>query len=686
MSKKFLKPFLYIITLILSTATLFGCSFNTNKVIDFEIMDYKKDEYTIDSIYDIDNNLKVFLLYSDGTKKDTQDYSIDVYNSVSMAIDTSKPFTKQGSYTLKVTIPSFTSKILSLEVINPYRTDIKSFTVYLENISTIEGEEVSSFLTSNIKCKFVFNDKSVDVIDYNSFLENKIKSKLLDPNNNEITSKVFETSGVWKLNAKYHNLESSVNIEVIEKIMPTNISFNVSSFDLRPGSSKELSLLYEPTDSNSGLDVIWESNDNNIASVSEGKVTVNPSAEQGKSAIITARLKDNPSIYTEATINVVEISKSAFTLMLYICGSDLESDKSSGGNATSDIKEILSVKNQPDDINIIIETGGAKAWKSTYGISNKYIERWHVDNNQLIKDESLPQANMGDSNTLEDFLSWGLSTYPAEKVGMILWNHGAALEGVCCDENFGGDALTNDECYEAFSNTISEDKLEWIGYDACLMQLQDIAEYNSFFFNYMVGSMEAEYGSGWAYDKWIPSLYSDCSNTSLYLDKAAETFVNQYGNSKYNDQTLSVLDLSYMDDYLTAWNLLADSISDSIETKQQYLNFEKVINKATKFSRDLEMTEFNDGYVYDLFDVSTFLSSIKSDSNYDFLFYFVDDLNEIISRLVISNYYGKYYSKPLGGLTFFYPITDGYYNYYYPSFYGNSISNFTSWIEFSNRY
>ena len=55
----------------------------------------------------------------------------------------------------------------------------------------------------------------------------------------------------------------------------------------------------------------------------------------------------------------------SYTILMYICGSDLESQN---GFATADIKEILSVK-CPETVNIAIQTGGASAWdSSSYGI------------------------------------------------------------------------------------------------------------------------------------------------------------------------------------------------------------------------------------------------------------------------------------------------------------------------------
>ena len=72
------------------------------------------------------------------------------------------------------------------------------------------------------------------------------------------------------------------------------------------------------------------------------------------------------------TSSLFQQNKDKYTIMIYMCGSDLESgydgystNTSEAGLGSADILEICSVKNQPKDVNIIIETGGAKAWKNS---------------------------------------------------------------------------------------------------------------------------------------------------------------------------------------------------------------------------------------------------------------------------------------------------------------------------------
>lgn len=61
------------------------------------------------------------------------------------------------------------------------------------------------------------------------------------------------------------------------------------------------------------------------------------------------------------------------TLFIYMCGSNLETKK---GLAGKNIDEILSADIY-DDMNIVIETGGALEWQS-YGIDSSVLSRYEL--------------------------------------------------------------------------------------------------------------------------------------------------------------------------------------------------------------------------------------------------------------------------------------------------------------------
>ena len=403
----------------------------------------------------------------------------------------------------------------------------------------------------------------------------------------------------------------------------------------------------------------------------------------------------------------------SWTILIYMCGSDLESGTDDEGEthpeeagfATLDIQEILSVKNQPNDVNIVIQTGGAKEWNSKYGIKADKLQRFHVANQKLVKDSELSLASMGKSSTFKSFLEWGLSTYPADKTGLIFWNHGGAMDGVCFDENYKNDSLTSSEVKGVLSSVLGSKKLEFVGYDACLMQVQDIADYNSNYFNYMVGAQESEAGEGWAYNYWIDDLYAK-KDTKTILKAICDGFIDSYdetyGAQGYpNDQTQSFLDLSKAKTYKTAFENLATSLKSAIlkssftkEMKKvkryadsyfEYKDYYTLINEYG-YTADMFETYKEDGvtyyilpgyYDYGLFDVYDFMFALKGQNSFSVDGDLLDELYAAYCDYVVYNRVGEDAGHS-NGLCLVCPMEEYFVeNNYYPS----SETAFTNWYK-----
>lgn len=477
---------------------------------------------------------------------------------------------------------------------------------------------------------------------------------------------------------------------------PTSISINPSSVELAPGGSKDLAVNYTPSTANQNLDVTWTrtSGSSNITVNSAGKVTVSSNASAGNTAVIQAKLTNLTSITATCTVTVVEQASDDQTILIYLCGSDLESNgqtssSSASGYASGDITEILNTNGQPDDVNVVIETGGAKCWKTTHGINKSYLERYHVANKSLVRDSQETKANMGLSSTLQSFLTWGVQNYPADRISLILWNHGGAMRGVCYDENYSSDSLTNSEVKTAVANTFTSlgrstsDKFEWIGYDACLMQVQDIAEFNSQYFNYMIASEESEAGAGWDYDNWIDDAYAK-KDTPTILKAICDSFISEQGgvNSNYNDQTLSYLDLSYMSAYKTAWESMASALN-SLISSYGASNFRTLMKTCKCYGTDDDSA----GYSYfGILDAKDVMNKIKAKSNFSSASTQINNAITAFNNLVAYSSCGKGAGNSYG-LCCFFPMTDGSgYTCQTSKYYKASETNFSNWLSIVTSY
>lgn len=209
------------------------------------------------------------------------------------------------------------------------------------------------------------------------------------------------------------------------------------------------------------------------------------------------------------------VGAKKLTIMMYVVGSNLESGISGigGGSASKDFREILDSKVDLNKVNILIYTGGASSWKNGIPatVSNLFQIVRHNGRKELVKlTDTGVKANMGSPAQLSNLLNYGYQNYPAQAYSLICWNHGGGpAQGFGYDENFN-DMLSLSEMVQAFENSPfkGENKLSWIGFDACLMGSLEIGDALKNYANYLIASEETEPGSGWDYS-FLSDIGSD---------------------------------------------------------------------------------------------------------------------------------------------------------------------------------
>lgn len=249
---------------------------------------------------------------------------------------------------------------------------------------------------------------------------------------------------------------------------------------------------------------------------------------------------------------------SEWVICWYLCGSDLETNH---GCATNDLSEMLQVT-LPENVKVVIETGGSAVWQNDFVDASK-LQRFVYDSEGLKLVDEQPSANMGDANTLAEFLTYAKENYPAEKTAVIFWNHGGgSVSGAAFDELYGNDSLSLTEMRQAFSAVWTPDAenqpLELIGFDTCLMATVDVAATFADIGKYLTASEEVEPGNGWLYSGWIGALAEDPSMDGLALGKTiCDTYYEGCEAAGTEaSATLSLTDLSKTGDLLTAYEAL----------------------------------------------------------------------------------------------------------------------------------
>ena len=251
----------------------------------------------------------------------------------------------------------------------------------------------------------------------------------------------------------------------------------------------------------------------------------------------------------------VAAGEGSWAIYWYLCGSDLESG---GGFASGDLGELMEVQ-LPENVNVVIETGGSSEWQNDVIDASK-LQRWVYNSEGLMLVDEQPSASMGEAQTLADFLSFAKTNYPAEKTAVVFWNHGGgSVSGASFDELYDFDSLTLDEMYAAFSSvwepSAENQPLELVGFDTCLMATVDVANTFSDLAHYLVASEETEPANGWYYSQWVDALAQDTSMDGAELGKvicdAYYAGCEEVGTQ--DNTTLSLTDLSKVGPLLEAY-------------------------------------------------------------------------------------------------------------------------------------
>jgi len=139
--------------------------------------------------------------------------------------------------------------------------------------------------------------------------------------------------------------------------------------------------------------------------------------------------------------------------------------------------------------------------------------------------DDLGEVNMASGDTLVDFVTWAVNTYPADKYVLILSDHGMGWPGGWSDPNPGRDgngadarapiaqALGNQMYLSEIDDALARaraatgiDKFELVGMDACLMGHLEVMNALTEHANFAVLSQETEPALGWAYASFLNTL------------------------------------------------------------------------------------------------------------------------------------------------------------------------------------
>lgn len=279
-----------------------------------------------------------------------------------------------------------------------------------------------------------------------------------------------------------------------------------------------------------------------------------------------------------------EADTAEWTVMFYMCGSDLESRYEYASLNLAEIvqsRDLLSAygsfadlngrekntqaEGRTRDVQVVIETGGCKKWHNDkqkipttdVPIRTDVLQRWSYDpfgsasTSIIHMREEVPLQSMSDPETLTDFIRWSAEHYPAKKYMLVMWDHGGSSRtGILVDELFNNDILYIYELKQALEDTGVH--LEAVLFDACLMANAETAYSIKECANWMIASEEVVAGEGTAIKFWLselcnrPTMNGDILGR-LICDSAQEKCADTGDEQGAQLLTWSVIKLKEMD-------------------------------------------------------------------------------------------------------------------------------------------
>lgn len=280
--------------------------------------------------------------------------------------------------------------------------------------------------------------------------------------------------------------------------------------------------------------------------------------------------------YSKKNFIVPDHDGAKWTFMVY-----LGADNNLESAGIDDFLEMATVGSTPD-VNIVVQMDRTVGYDNSYG-------NWTTTRRFLINEGDTPditpisdlgEQNMGDPNTLRDFVVWAIQDYPAEHYALSIWNHGDGWRNLIerrlmpramAPETPGEETITlrtvatdnedNDVLYmkevqnalEAAKGRLEERgitkvKPDVVGFDACLMGMIEISYALRNVTNYMVGSEWLEPGDGWPYD----TILAELINTPTFNGSdLSGVIVTKYGLAYSSGITQSSVDMAQLNNLIS---------------------------------------------------------------------------------------------------------------------------------------
>lgn len=344
--------------------------------------------------------------------------------------------------------------------------------------------------------------------------------------------------------------------------------------------------------------------------------------------------------------------------------------------------------------------------------TKRYLVTQDDDLNTINSEElaDIGEVDMGNKDTLIDFATWAINTYPADHYVLILSDHGAGWNGGWTDDApVSGGKLSMQNIDEALGTILADtgvESFELVGFDACLMGQLEVMSAIAPHARYAVGSEETEPSLGWAYSKFLQALNDNTTMTGRELGQAiVDSYINQdiritddqarsvYAGGDYSadsvaadtsrDVTLTAVDLGAVQDLNAAVNELAVALTNIDQ---------ETVAQARAYAQSYTSIWW-EGIPPSFIDLGHFVDLLLSSTDDPDVTQAAQHVQSVLAKAVIAEKHGT--ERPgSSGLTIFFPNSELYgitfdesvgYSDMYPAFVGR-FATASLWDDFLTFY
>ena len=182
-------------------------------------------------------------------------------------------------------------------------------------------------------------------------------------------------------------------------------------------------------------------------------------------------------------------------------------------------------------------------------VGSRVLDLGEAGTTEVVED--LGDVDSADPAVLADFIAQGIEDNRAGHYALVISDHGASWPGIGPDEGSDYDVLDLAEITDAISTGLDQagvDKLDLLGFDACLMANYEVASAVAPLADRLVASQELEPGHGWDYGSLQVLADDPDTSADTFGEAIIDGFSGQAEEQGTQDEiTLSMIDLTKMD-------------------------------------------------------------------------------------------------------------------------------------------